>query len=113
MTLIEDVGNLVRPARFDLGEDATVAVLPVIEGEGRPTEYSYMFRAPEFVALRWIERLPDHDGKTPVGHDNLRPGEPITRVIEMPVRTNDGLEAWCRGLRATLAASTNGEAVPC
>ncbi len=93
--MIENVGNLVCPASFDLGEDHKVAVLSVTEGEDKPLKYPHMFRAADVLLINKIDLLP---------YLQLRPGEvpgaspagstPTFASSSSPATPGEGMAAW-------------------
>jgi hydrogenase nickel incorporation protein HypB len=105
VVLIENVGNLVCPAMFDLGERAKVAVLSVTEGEDKPLKYPHMFRAAEVMILNKIDLLPyvDFDAERAIAY--AREVNPDITVMRVSARSGEGLEAWYGWLRRELAAA--------
>src|ERR1700749_1883762 len=102
LVLIENVGNLVCPAEFDVGEDARAMVYAVTEGEEKPLKYPVMFRFCGLVLVNKVDLLPylgfDMDGFL----DNLRKVNPAAEVMLLSARTGDGVDAWCDWLRTCL-----------
>jgi hydrogenase nickel incorporation protein HypB len=105
VVLIENVGNLVCPAMFDLGERAKVAVLSVTEGEDKPLKYPHMFRAAEVMILNKIDLLPyvDFDAELAIAY--AREVNPDITVLRVSARSGEGLDAWYGWLRRELAAA--------
>ena len=103
LVLIENVGNLVCPAEFDVGEHARAMVYAITEGEDKPLKYPVMFRSCDLVVVNKVDLLPylgfDMDGFLA----NLRAVNPAASVIQVSARTGDGVDAWCDWLRARLA----------
>ena len=97
--LIENVGNLICPALFDLGESAKVVVASVAEGDDKPEKYPYMFQAASLVILNKCDLLPyvpfDADRFEEVAHQV----NPDARVIRVSATRGDNLEAWYDWLR--------------
>ncbi len=94
LLVIENVGNLVCPAEFKVGEDSRVMVSSVTEGEDKPLKYPLMFRACELVLVNKIDLLPhlEFDLDLFLYHlDAVNPGVP--RML-LSARTGEGLEAW-------------------
>jgi len=102
---IENVGNLVCPALFDLGEHAKVVVLSVTEGEDKPLKYPHMFRAASAMFLGKTDLLPylEIDPERCVSH--ARRVNPKLHAFAGSARTGDGLEAFYTFLRDELARS--------
>src|SRR6476659_1438668 len=99
LLVIENVGNLVCPAEFRVGEDVRVMVASVTEGEDKPLKYPLMFRTCELVLVNKIDLLPyvDFDMDRFNYHlDAVHPGVP--RLL-MSARTGDGVDAWREWLR--------------
>jgi hydrogenase nickel incorporation protein HypB len=94
LLVIENVGNLVCPAEFRVGEDHRVMVSAVTEGEDKPLKYPLMFRACELVIVNKIDLLPhlDFDLQTFLANlDIVHPG--VERIL-LSARTGEGVEAW-------------------
>ena len=106
LMLIENVGNLVCPAMFDLGERLKVAVTSVTEGEDKPLKYPFMFRAAEVVILNKIDLARHVDFDQEAWFRNLRATNLHAQVLLLSARTGDGMEAWYDLLRTQLRAST-------
>lgn len=106
--LIENVGNLVCPAEFDLGEEAKIAVVSVTEGDDKPLKYPVLFRGARAFVINKIDLLPYTDCDLA----RLRAGalsiNPQLHVFEVSCRTGEGLEAWLRWL-ATEARRAGGQ----
>lgn len=92
--LIENVGNLVCPALFDLGEHAKVLVASVTEGEDKPLKYPHMFRAAELLVLNKIDLLPHLDFDVSRFLEYARSINPRLQVLQLSVTRGTGLEAW-------------------
>lgn len=107
--LIENVGNLVCPALFDLGERMKVAVISVTEGEDKPLKYPFMFRAADVVILNKTDlaRHVDFDQDACVA--NIRSVHPSARIIPLSARTGEGVQAWYDLLRHEHAHVTGRE----
>jgi hydrogenase nickel incorporation protein HypB len=94
LLIVENVGNLVCPAEFDIGEDAKAVVLSVTEGEDKPLKYPLMFRVCDAAILNKIDLLPylEYDKDEAIRNIvQIHPGIP---VFEMSARTEDGMEPW-------------------
>lgn len=99
LLLIENVGNLVCPAEFDVGEHARAMVYAVTEGEEKPLKYPVMFRACEVVVVNKVDLLPHLDFDLDAFHANLRAVNPAVQTIEVSARTGAGVAEWCDWLR--------------
>lgn len=98
--MIENVGNLVCPALFDLGEHAKVVILSVTEGEDKPLKYPHMFRASSVMLLNKIDLLPhvEFDAARSIGF--ARQVNPAIEVFTVSARTGAGMDVWYGWLRA-------------
>jgi hydrogenase nickel incorporation protein HypB len=92
--LIENVGNLVCPAAFDLGEHHKVAILSVTEGEDKPLKYPDMFRAAAVMLLNKCDLLPYLDFDADLAEANARRVNPDLTIIRVSASSGDGLSAW-------------------
>lgn len=104
LLFIENVGNLVCPAAFDLGEDAKVAILSVTEGEDKPLKYPDMFNAARLAILNKLDLAPHCDADLDAYEANLRRINPDIAVLRLSARTGEGMDAWLDWLRRGLAA---------
>jgi hydrogenase nickel incorporation protein HypB len=100
LVLVENVGNLVCPAEFDVGERAKAMVYAVTEGEDKPLKYPVMFRAADVVLVNKIDLLPHLDVDLGLFRRNLAAVNPTATVLELSARTGEGVDAWCDWLRA-------------
>lgn len=103
VVMIENVGNLVCPALFDLGEHAKVAILSVTEGDDKPLKYPHMFRAAKIMILNKIDLLAhvDFDEETAIA--NALHVNPQITVLSLSARTGEGLDQWTGWLRREAA----------
>ncbi|WP_417254803.1 hydrogenase nickel incorporation protein HypB [Celeribacter sp.] len=104
MLFIENVGNLVCPAGFDLGEDCKVAVISVTEGEDKPLKYPDMFTVSEVALLNKIDLAPYCDVDLDLYEENLRRVNPAIEILRISARTGEGMEDWVQWLRDRLSA---------
>ncbi len=95
LLVIENVGNLVCPAEFRVGEHARAMVFSVTEGEEKPLKYPVMFRAADVVVVNKIDLLPHLDFDLDAFLANLSAVNPATEVIMASARSGDGLDEWC------------------
>ena len=108
LLVVENVGNLVCPAEFRIGEDARVMVSSVTEGEDKPLKYPLMFRACDLVLVNKIDLLAhlDYDLELFLHHlDAVHPG--VERML-CSARTGEGVAAWREWLLARVAAARVG-----
>jgi hydrogenase nickel incorporation protein HypB len=102
VVMVENVGNLVCPALFDLGESAKVAILSVTEGEDKPLKYPHMFRAARLILLNKTDLLPHLDFNVAKAVDYARQVNPDVEVIQTSAKTGEGMNAWYDWLKARL-----------
>ncbi len=98
LLIVENLGNLVCPAEFDMGENLRIVVLSVTEGEDKPLKYPLMFRVCDAALLNKIDLLPhlDYDRKTAVRNIlQVKPGMP---VFEKCQKTEEGFNPWIEWL---------------
>jgi hydrogenase nickel incorporation protein HypB len=102
--MIENVGNLVCPAGFDLGEAHKVVVLSVTEGEDKPLKYPDMFHAASLMLLNKVDLLPHLSFDVARCLANARRVNPAIEIVQVSATTGDGMAAWLawieRGARA-------------
>ncbi|MDQ6980992.1 MAG: hydrogenase nickel incorporation protein HypB, partial [Ghiorsea sp.] len=98
---IENVGNLVCPAAFDLGEAHKVAILSVTEGEDKPLKYPDMFFAADLMILNKIDLLPYLDFDVEKCMAYARRVNPTIKIIQVSATTGEGMEAWYQWIKAT------------
>ncbi len=105
LLMIENVGNLVCPAAFDLGEAHKVVILSVTEGEDKPIKYPDMFRAASLMLLNKIDLLPHlaFDVEAAIGY--ARRVNPDISVIRVSAASGEGMSVWLDFLREGLAAA--------
>jgi len=96
---IENVGNLVCPALFDLGEHRKVVVISVTEGDDKPLKYPHMFAAADLVVLNKTDLLPHVDFDPARLTADARRLRPEVEVLPVSARTGDNLQAWFDWLR--------------
>lgn len=110
LLFIENVGNLVCPAAFDLGEDGKVAILSVTEGEDKPLKYPDMFTAARLAILNKIDLAPHCDVDLDLYEANLRRVNPGIEILRVSARTGEGMAEWIDWLRTHLADKSAPEA---
>ena len=103
LLMIENVGNLVCPAAFDLGEAHKVVILSVTEGEDKPLKYPDMFRAASLMLLNKIDLLPhlDYDVTAAIGF--ARRVNPSIRVMQLSATSGEGMQEWLAFLHEGVA----------
>jgi hydrogenase nickel incorporation protein HypB len=100
LLLIENVGNLVCPASFDLGEAHKVVIFSVTEGEDKPLKYPDMFRAAGLMLLSKCDLLPHLDFDAGLAVKNARRINPDIRVIRISASNGEGMAEWLEWIRA-------------
>ena len=103
LLIIENVGNLVCPAEFDVGQHARAMVFAVTEGEEKPLKYPVMFHAVDVVVVNKVDLLPHLDFDLDRFLANVRSVNPTARIIRLSARTGDGVDEWCDWLAETRA----------
>jgi hydrogenase nickel incorporation protein HypB len=98
LLIVENVGNLVCPAEFDIGEDARAVVLSVTEGEDKPAKYPLMFRECEIALLNKIDLLPYLDYDKDKAIDYIQQVHPDMPIFEISSKTEEGFEPWLEWL---------------
>lgn len=108
LLIIENVGNLVCPADFDLGEELKVVVLSIVEGDDKPAKYPVIFRNSKVVILNKMDLL----DFTEVNMDNMRRDilniNPDIAIFELSCRTGEGLKDWVDWLSDSIALVQGG-----
>ncbi len=94
LILVENVGNLVCPAEFDIGEDFRCVVLSVTEGEDKPVKYPLMFRVCDVALVNKVDLLPHLEFDRELALENIRSIHADMEIFEVSARTDAGLEAW-------------------
>ena len=100
--VIENVGNLVCPALFKLGEQRRVVVLSAAEGDDKPLKYPHMFRAADLVLINKVDLLAHVDFSAERATANARAVNAAVEVLQVSARSGAGMDAWYRWLRAEL-----------
>jgi hydrogenase nickel incorporation protein HypB len=109
LLFIENVGNLVCPASFDLGQHLDVILLSVPEGDDKPQKYPVMFHAADLLLLTKADLLPLLPEFDPARAEaSLRALASEAPVLRLSSRTNAGMEAWCAWLESARAAQRAG-----
>jgi hydrogenase nickel incorporation protein HypB len=99
LLFIENIGNLVCPAEFDLGESARVMILGVTEGADKPLKYPLMFRKSHALILNKIDLLAQSGCDVKALKKNVRRVNPALAIIELSCRSGNGIEEWLKYLR--------------
>ncbi len=107
LLFIENVGNLVCPALFDLGEHSKVVVISVTEGADKPLKYPHMFAAAGLVLINKVDLLPYVDFDLEVCAGYARSVNPAVNILPLSATTGEGVEAWYDWIASQAAASAN------
>ena len=100
LLIVENVGNLVCPSSYDLGEDAKIVLLSTTEGEDKPLKYPSIFFKSELMVLTKIDLLPYVPFRSELAIENARRVHPQIEVLELSSTTGEGLDAWMNWLHA-------------
>lgn len=103
LLFIENVGNLICPAAFDLGEQFMVALLSVTEGEDKPVKYPSVFSSAPVVILTKTDLLPHVDFKLATCREYLNRMRPGVAIFELSARNGNGMDAWIGWLESLAA----------
>jgi hydrogenase nickel incorporation protein HypB len=106
--VVENVGNLVCPALFDLGESAKVVVISVTEGDDKPVKYPHMFGAADLVVVNKTDLLPYVDFDVDALAERARSLNPGVEVLPLSVRSGDRFDTWLDWLRALSTTTERG-----
>jgi len=110
VVMIENVGNLVCPALFDLGEKTKVVILSVTEGEDKPVKYPHMFRAADVMIINKIDLLPYVDFNIDRCIEYARSVNPDINVFQLSATDGNGLKNWYSWLSEMVQTSADSVA---
>jgi len=99
LLIVENIGNLVCPAEFDIGEDARAVVLSVTEGEDKPVKYPLMFRECDVALLNKIDLLPYLNYDIEKARNYILQVHPDMPIFDTSAQTGEGLENWIGWLK--------------
>jgi hydrogenase nickel incorporation protein HypB len=108
VVVIENVGNLVCPAEFDVGEDARLMVFSITEGEEKPLKYPVMFRSADAIVVNKLDLLPHLDFDLDAFLSNVEAVNPGVTVLRASARTGEGLGSVLDWIRAAGAQPASG-----
>ena len=103
---VENVGNLVCPSSYDLGEEARVVVLSVTEGDDKPLKYPATFHRADLMILNKVDLLPYVSFDVAAAHENARRSNPAIDILNVSCTTGEGFDAWLRWLEARRVRET-------
>nr|WP_326521067.1 hydrogenase nickel incorporation protein HypB [Leptothoe kymatousa] len=107
LVVVENVGNLVCPAEFEVGEHAKVALLSVTEGEDKPLKYPVMFREADCLLITKTDLVPHLDVDLAQIEANVRQINPTVAIFHVSAKTGEGLDAWCNWLQQAVTVQSN------
>ena len=107
VVVVENVGNLVCPALFDLGESARVVLASVTEGGDKPLKYPHMFRRADLVLVTKTDLLPYVDFDLDQYAGDVARVSPGARLMSLSVKTGAGMDGWIQWLESTALAATS------
>ena len=99
LVIIENVGNLVCPAEFDVGENAKAMVFSITEGEDKPLKYPVMFRSVEIVVVNKMDLAPYLNFDMASFRGYLKQVNPGVKVVEVSAEKGQGIDAWIQWLQ--------------
>lgn len=105
LVLVENVGNLVCPAEFEVGEHVKVALLSVTEGEDKPLKYPVMFQAADCLLITKMDLAPYLEIDVAQIVENVKQMNPNVKIIPVSAKTKEGLEAWFDWVRSQRQAT--------
>jgi hydrogenase nickel incorporation protein HypB len=100
LVFVENVGNLVCPAEFEVGEHAKVALLSITEGEDKPLKYPIMFQEADCLIITKLDLAPHLDIDLERLEANVRSMNPDVTIIALSAKTGEGLEAWLNWVKS-------------
>ena len=106
--MIENVGNLVCPAEFALGEDAKAVVLSVTEGDDKPMKYPLMFKESAVALINKTDFLPFTNFNLPQGTEDIKTIHPGAEVLPISATKGDGTDVWFDWLRGKVKGKKEG-----
>ena len=107
LLIVENVGNLVCPSSYDLGEDAKIVLLSTTEGEDKPLKYPSIFFKAELMLLTKIDLLPYVPFNAEVARENARRVHPQMEIIDVSSTTGEGLDRWMERLAQPASAGSD------
>jgi len=108
LLIVENIGNLVCPAEFDIGEDARVVVLSVTEGEDKPVKYPLMFRESDAALLNKTDLLPYLDYDIKLASKYIHQVHPDIPIFELSAKTKEGMGPWIDWIKGIMSQKKSG-----
>lgn len=112
LLIIENVGNLVCPAGYDLGEDLRVVLMSVTEGEDKPLKYPIMFKTANVIILNKIDIAEAVEFEQATALVNLQGVAPQAKIFQLSAKTGQGMEQCCQYLAQVLQPISRGDRQP-
>ena len=109
LVFVENVGNLVCPAEFEVGEHAKVALLSITEGEDKPLKYPLMFREADCLLVTKMDLAPYLDINLQQIENNIRQMNPDAAIIPVSAKTGTGLADWFEWVRSAISSQSKRE----
>lgn len=107
LVLVENVGNLVCPAEFEVGEHTKVALLSITEGEDKPLKYPIMFQEADCLLITKMDLAPYLEVDIKKIEENVRQMNPHVTIIPVSAKTGEGLETWFDWVKTNVVATSN------
>ena len=107
--VLENVGNLVCPAEFDVGADLRLMILSVPEGDDKPLKYPLMFTVSDMMLINKIDTAPIFDFDPERCEKNVRALNPAMEIFPVSAKTGEGIDAFCRRLTERIDAARAGK----
>ena len=98
LLIIENIGNLVCPSAFDLGENKKIAMLSTTEGEDKPIKYPVLFHRADLILITKIDLIPHLDWSMEKTKTYIKQVNPKAKILEISAKTGEGIERWCEYL---------------
>ena len=112
LLFIENVGNLVCPSSFDLGEDYRVTLLASTEGDDKPKKYPRMFHTSDLMLVSKADLLPHLPFSVDAAIEDARDVNPSIEAMQISSTSGEGIDAWCDWLEEKVKLKREGEQVP-
>lgn len=106
LLIVENVGNLVCPAEFDIGENFKAVVLSVTEGDDKPLKYPLIFKESEIILLNKVDLIPFTNFNLSAAREDISTLHPNVKIIETSCTDETGLDDWCSWLLKKLTGGT-------
>jgi hydrogenase nickel incorporation protein HypB len=108
LVIIENIGNLVCPAEFQLGDDERIVVLSITEGEDKPAKYPLMFNTSDTMVLNKMDLLPHLDYDMKELMDNLKKVNPNIKIFQLSAKTGEGMDDLVKHIGDRIDAKKRG-----